>query len=124
MIPKQQRGMTMWSAAFVIGVVVFFLFLAFKLLPPYLEDLKVKDALNGLAAEPGAATMSKPELVSLLAKRFDIGYVSNVDAKQLTVDVQGKSKFLHISYEVVVPMAYNLSALFEFDHESRLAATQ
>jgi hypothetical protein len=124
MIFEKQRGMTMWSAAFVIGTVVFFLFLFFKLLPPYLEDLKVRTAINGLAAEPGVGAMSKGELVSRLEKRFDIDNVTNVKPNQVVVDARGKAKFLSITYEVVVPMAYNVSALLEFEHASQIASTE
>ncbi|OGI62296.1 MAG: hypothetical protein A2W18_03940 [Candidatus Muproteobacteria bacterium RBG_16_60_9] len=124
MIPKHQRGMTMWGTAFVIGTVVFFLFLAFKLLPPYAEDFQVISAMNGLVSEPGVAGMSKHDLVTSLAKRFDINNITKVDPALLTMEVRGKSKVLQLRYEVVVPMAYNVSALLEFDHARQLAATQ
>ena len=124
MTPKQQRGMTMWSAGFVIFIAIFFLFLFFKLLPPYLEDLKVRTAINGLAAEPDAASMSKRNLVESLRKRFDIDNVTNVPADDLKVEARGKAKFLHIKYEVVVPLAYNVSALLEFEHASSLGAAE
>lgn len=124
MTPKRQHGMTMWSAAFVIAVVVFFLFLFFKLLPPYLEDLKIKTALDGLASDPGAGTMTKAELVSRLAKRFDIDSVTNVQARQLGIDVHGNSKTLRMNYEIVVPLAYNVSALLEFNHERQVTGAQ
>ena len=121
---KQQRGMTMWSTAFVIGVVVFFLFLFFKLLPPYLEDLKVSTAINGLASEANAGTMSKTELVHRLEKRFDIDNVTNVKPNQLTIEARGKVKYMRLSYEVVVPMMYNVSALLEFDHAHEVTVTE
>lgn len=124
MTSERQRGMTMWSGIFVIAVGVFFLFLFFKLLPPYLDDLKIKSALDGLATEPGAGSMSKGELVSHLAKRFDIDYVTNVKARQLGIDVHGNSKILRMNYEVVVPLAYNVSALLEFNHERQVAAAE
>jgi hypothetical protein len=121
---KQQRGMTMWSAAFVICVAVFFLFLFFKLLPPYLEDLKVSTAINGLASEANAGTMSKTELVHRLEKRFDIDNVTNVKPNQLTIEARGKVKYMRLSYEVVVPMMYNVSALLEFDHAHEVTVTE
>lgn len=124
MTPRQQHGMTMWTAAFTIFVAVFFLFLFFKLLPPYLEDLKVETAINGLAAEPDAGAMSKAALVSHLGKRFDIDNVTNVGAGQLTVETRGGERVLHISYEVVVPMAFNVSALLDFDHASQVASAE
>ncbi|HEX9812450.1 MAG TPA: DUF4845 domain-containing protein [Burkholderiales bacterium] len=124
MTRNRQRGMTMWSAAFVIGVSVFFLFLFFKLLPPYLEDLKVSTALNGLATESGAGAMSKAELLSRLEKRFDIDNVTNVKSNQLAIETRGKVKVMRLSYEVVVPLVYNVSALLEFDHVSQVSVTE
>lgn len=121
---KRQRGMTMWSAMFVIGVAVFFLFLFFKLLPPYLEDMKVRSAIDGLAKDPNVGTMSKSEIVEHMARRFDINNVTDIDLKQLTIESQGKSKVLRFSYEVVVPLAYNVSALLEFDHVRPISSVE
>ena len=44
---KLQKGMTFWGLSFVLGVLAFFLFLLFKLLPPYLIDLKVSTMVAG-----------------------------------------------------------------------------
>lgn len=117
MVRHLQRGMTMWSAAFVVGVGAVFLFLLFKLLPPYYEDFKVRTALDGLARESNAGTMSRGELAARLEKRFIIDSVTNVKPSQhLIVQPQGRTTVLRVSYEVVVPLAYNVSALLEFDH--------
>lgn len=118
----RQAGMTMWSAAFVIAVAVFFLFLLFKLLPPYLEDLKVRTALEGLARE--SSGMSPPELVARLEKRFDIDNVTNVRAQELQIQSRGRSKVMRIDYEVVVPLAFNISALLEFQHERQVVGVE
>lgn len=117
MARMRQRGMTMWGTAFVVFVGVVFLLLLFKLLPVYLEDLKVRTALDGLAREPGAVAMSRAELVDRLGRRFVIDSVDRVSAAQLTVGARGREKVLGMRYEVVVPLAYNVSALLEFDHE-------
>jgi hypothetical protein len=124
MIASRQRGMSMWSAMFVIGVLAFFLFLLFKLLPPYLEDLKVRTALDGLLREPNAENLSRSELIERLEKRFDIDNVTNVKAKQLEIKPLGKIKQIRINYEVVVPLAYNVSALLEFDHARQVRAAE
>ena len=124
MTRKQQSGMTMWSAMFVIGVAVFFLFLLFKLLPPYLEDLKVRTALDGLAREVGTGGVSKADLVSRLEKRFDIDNVTNVKASQLVIQPQGRQRVMRINYEVVVPLVYNVSALLEFDHARQVSGIE
>lgn len=125
MVRNQQRGMTMWSAAFVIGVGAFFLFLLFKLLPPYYEDFKIRTALDGLAREPNAAALSPRELAERLQRRFIIDSVRNVKPLQdLRVQPQGRARVLRVSYEVVVPLAYNVSALLEFDHARTIQSTE
>jgi len=125
MVRKAQRGMTMWGMAFVVGVGVFFLFLLFKLLPVYYEDFKVRTALDGLVREPNAGVWSRAELADSLNRRFAIDSVTTVKpAQHLQVQFQGRNKVVRISYEVVVPLAYNVSALLEFDHVRQLRATE
>lgn len=124
MTRKQQHGMTMWSAMFVIGVAVFFLFLFFKLLPPYLEDMKVRSALDGLSREANSGSLSKAELVARLEKRFDIDNVTNVKASQMAIQARGRQKVMRITYEVVVPLVYNVSALLEFDHAREVSGIE
>lgn len=121
---QHQRGMTMWGAAFVAFVGAFFLFLLFKLFPVYMEDFKIRNALEGLAREPEAALMSRPELVERLGRRFVIDRVTAVRPNQLRVRVQGRATKIGLHYEVVVPLAYNVSALLEFDHEREIRAAQ
>lgn len=114
---KFQRGMTFWGLSFVLGVLAFFLFLLFKLLPPYLSDLKVSTALNGLAQESDVGLKSKLEIIDGLSRRFDIDMVSHIRLERdLTVELRGRTKIIRIRYETVVPMAFNISALLEFDH--------
>lgn len=120
MVRERQRGMTMWGTAFVVFVAVFFLFLLFKLLPVYVEDFKIRTALDGLASEPGAAGRTHAELVDRLNRRFVVDSVDEVDARQLRVGARGRQKVLAMRYEVVVPLAYNISALIEFDHEREI----
>lgn len=124
MVANRERGMTMWSGLFVIGVFAFFLFLFFKLLPPYLEDLKVRTALDGLLREPNAEAMSRAELIERLDKRFDIDDVTNVKSGQLEIKPMGRTKVISLKYEVVVPLAYNVSALLEFNHARQVRATE
>jgi len=114
---RLQAGMTMWSAAFVIAVVVFFMFLGFKLLPVYLEDMKVKSAIDGVARDPNVGTMTRADIVGSLDKRFDIDNVTGVKpAQALVLENRGKTRVMRISYEAEVPLFYNISALLKFDH--------
>lgn len=114
--PKRQAGMTMWSMLFTLGTLAFFLFLFFKLLPPYMDDFKVKSALESLARQPDAGSMTVPAIQEAIRKRLEIDSADSFDLSALTVEAKGATKTIRIKYESVVPMAFNLSALLSFDH--------
>jgi hypothetical protein len=116
--PKHQSGMTIWSLTFVLGTLAFFLFLLFKLLPPYLGDMKVKGALKSLGRQPDAGSMSAPEIKEAIRKRLEIDTADDlVDLNQvLTITARGRTKVVRINYESVTPMLFNISALITFDH--------
>lgn len=115
--PKRQSGMTMWSLLFVLGTLAFFLFLLFKLIPPYLGDMKVKGALESLSRQSDVGSLTVPEIKEAIRKRLEIDSADdfNLDSS-LTVTARGKTKVIRINYESVTPMVYNISALLTFDH--------
>lgn len=115
---KHQSGMTMWGLLFVLGTLAFFLFIGFKLFPPYMTDLKVKSALDSLGQQADVGTMSVPDIREAIRKRLEIDSADDLFDlnKVLTVEPRGRVKVIRISYESVVPMAYNISALLDFDH--------
>jgi len=118
MMVKNQRGMTMWSLLFVLGVIAFIVFLVLKLLPVYLADMKVRGALDSVARQNDSGSMSKGEIIEGLAKRFDIDNIEHVDlSKDLTITARGRVRVIRIKYEAVVPMVANVSALLDFDHQ-------
>ena len=123
--PIRQAGIPMWSMLFILGTLAFFLFLFFKLLPPYMDDFKIKSALDSLGRQPDAGTMTLPQVKEAIRKRLEIDSADNFDLdKTLTVDARGKMKSIRISYESVVPMVYNISALLNFDHAIEVRVTE
>lgn len=115
--PKHQSGMTMWSLMFMLGTLAFFLFIGFKLFPPYMDDFKVKSALESLGRQPEAGTMTVPEIKEAIRKRLEIDSADNFDLNNsLTVTSRGRTKVIRINYESVTPMMFNIAALLTFDH--------
>lgn len=114
---KRQSGMTMWGMLFVLGTLAFFLFLTFKLLPPYLSDMKIQGALTSLGRQPDAGSMSIPEIQEAIRKRLEIDSADDFDlGNSLTVTARGRNKLVRINYESVTPIFFNVSALITFDH--------
>ena len=116
-VPKRQSGMTMWSMLFVLGTMAFFLFLLFKMIPPYLGDFKVKSALESLGRQPDAGTMTISEIQEAIRKRLEIDSADDFNlANSLTVTARGRSRLIRINYKSEIHIALNISALLTFDH--------
>lgn len=114
---RKQKGMTMIGMALVLALIVFFTLLGLKLIPPYLDNFKITTALKTTAQQAESGGMSQQDLIVALEKRLEI---ENMDTtidlrKELKIEARGKSKIVRIAYEVRVPMAYNITALLEFN---------
>ena len=117
----KQSGVTFWGFAMVAFLIAFFTLLTLKLVPPYIENAKVRTALQNVVKQPNAANMTKVEIVDALQRRFDVDDVSRADLKTnltITKSADGRSTKLRIAYEIRIPLAYNISALLNFDENA------
>jgi hypothetical protein len=117
----KQSGVTFWGFAMVSFLIGFFTLLFLKLVPPYMENAKVKTALENLIKQPNAANMTKVEIVDALQRRFDVDDVSRANLKTdltITKSADGRGTKLRIAYEVRIPLVYNISALLNFDENA------
>jgi hypothetical protein len=122
---QQQRGMTFWSMMFMISIVSFFLFIGFKLFPPYMESFKVKSALDSLGRQPDFSSMSRNDISAALGKRFDIDNITDVRLdKALVVETRGRVKTVRLRYENVIPLFGNVAILLDFDHSKETRSSE
>lgn len=112
---KRQRGLTFISLIFVLGIAGFFVLLILKVGPIYLDHSKVLSALAAVEEAPDAATLSEHDIREMLRKRFDLNYVSDVEAGDIKIYKSGYYLKVEIEYEVVKKIMGNLSVLVEFD---------
>jgi cell division protein FtsX len=113
-LPKHQRGLTFISLCVLLFIFGFFVFLILKIGPIYLDHNKVASALANLKKDPAFPTMTEQEIRRSLDNRFNIGYVDFIDSEDITVSKSNNYVKVEIDYEVLKPMAYNLSVLVEF----------
>ena len=113
-LPKRQRGLTMISIAFILGLIGFFTLLFLKIGPIYLNHSKVVNALEGVEETTDVQTKSKYEVKTILDKRFNMNYVEYVGADDIKITKQPNYLKVEIEYERVEPIMGNLSVLVEF----------
>lgn len=118
---KKQKGITMWGIAMIALIVAFFALLVVKLVPTYLMDMKIRNALQGVAKQSQQSNMTNAAIRTALRKRLEIDMISyqDFDVKQdVSFIKRGRSRIIKIDYEVVTPMFVNISVLVQFDHQA------
>jgi len=113
---RKQRGITLMGFIMVATIAGFFALMGFKLFPAYSEYYGVVEAMKSIANEPGSAKMELSDLQRALQKRFDVGYVDSVTAKQATLIKDNGPTKLNMNYEFRRPLFYNLDYVAKFDY--------
>ncbi|MGB5309754.1 MAG: DUF4845 domain-containing protein, partial [Arenicellales bacterium] len=83
-----------------------------------LDNNKVASALDSLAKTPGAAQMTRRQVLEKIDNTLYIDMAHDLlDLKEaLTITKTKNTKVFSIDYERVIPMAYNISALLDFEN--------
>ena len=109
-----QSGMTMIAFVIVLAVVGLFAYVAMKLVPMYSEYYAVKQALKGLAAEPGIADQDPAKIQDLFFRRLYISYAEDVKPEHVKISRIDSGWKMDVNYEVRKPMISNLDVVGKF----------
>lgn len=109
---KKQQGMSFFGfivvAIFVAAMAIVF----FRVVPTYNQYFSIKSTIKRLAIESNGVPPAS--IRDTFSKSADIGYISDVAAKDLKIIQNGGITRIAIDYEKVVPLVANVSLLFEF----------
>ncbi|MGZ8253162.1 MAG: DUF4845 domain-containing protein [Methylophilaceae bacterium] len=111
----KQNGMSFLGLVIVLAAVLSVVLAGVKIVPAYIEFLSVKKVIKKIANEPSLNDMSKKDIADEFDRGADISYVTVVTGKDLEInkDATGKT-VVTVEYQVVKPLAGNLSALMDF----------
>ncbi len=115
-----QRGMTLIGWMLVLAIGGFFLVLAVRLVPVYLEYFSVASSVNSLKDEPGIIKKSPKKIRDLLGRRFDVNDVEHVTPRDVRIERQDGQTTVDVKYQVQVPVMGNVDALVRFDKQVTL----
>lgn len=114
-IKHSQRGMTMGSMLVLVIVIGFFGLLAIKIIPIYIDNHKIAGALKSLKETPDLVNQPASSVRGRLNKQFDMNYVDFLDPQAIQITSYPGYVSVSITYERVVPVIGNASALLSFD---------
>ena len=119
---QHQAGMSMWSMALIALVAGFFVLIGIKMIPVYLNDMKIRGALSSLSRDQIAQNASKPQIREMIRKRLEVDMADDlIDLrKELYFEADGRARIVRISYDSITPLFMNISILVEFDHAEKV----
>ena len=115
--PSQQSGVTAITLVVILLIGAFFILLALKLAPIYLENFKVSSHLQNLTKNADVKNMSDDEIISKLLKRLDIDDVENVKRDDIYIEEDEDAIRVSIVYEVRKPTLGNIDIVASFNEE-------
>jgi Tfp pilus assembly protein PilE len=119
----RQRGMTFLGILVIVVVVGAWVYAGIRLVPKYLEYMKVAATLEKVRDE----FSSNPESTEFMLRKaierhFNIESVTAVDSKDIEITKDAGSFLMHVNYEAAVPLVSNVSFLLTFDKTVEVAA--
>ena len=112
---KQQTGMTFLGIVILGALVLSILFAGIAVVPSYIEFSSVKKIIQRIGNESGLDGMSKKDIAEMFDKSATTGYVTVITGKDLVITKGAEGKLVVTAeYQVVKPLAFNLSALMDF----------
>jgi hypothetical protein len=114
MMHQRQKGMTLIGfllTAIIAGAIVF---AGLRLVPIYLEYMKVESVLNGARDEFNGQSPSAPVVRASIEKRLDIEGVTVVGIKDFKIRKAEGGYDVSIEYEHTAPYIANVSFQVDF----------
>lgn len=118
----RQRGMSMMSWLVVLAVVVFFLLIGIKMVPTYLENYSIKQALENMENDRQVRSMSPAELKKSFMKRLRINNVFEFDQSAIKIKKEKFGTSFTVDYEIRKPVAGNVSIVMVFSESAMIPA--
>ncbi|MEA1888182.1 MAG: DUF4845 domain-containing protein [Pseudomonadota bacterium] len=115
---SNQKGASMWGLLGGAALFVLFALVTMKLVPAYLDNNKVAHALESLAEQPGVGSWTRRQMLQKISDTLYIDMAADLlDLNEALQITKIKNiKVISVDYERVIPMAYNISALLDFEN--------
>jgi hypothetical protein len=110
--------MTFWGILILMGIGAFSILLALRLVPVYLDDMRVAQALESIHGNGDSREM----ILASFQKRLDIEFSGPppVRAQDLKLESRDSGFSLDLNYEPRVHILYNVDAIASFKHHRDL----
>lgn len=117
---NRQKGMTAIGWLIVLALIGFFVLLALRMVPAYMEYYKVVSTLESLEEETGWTDVTPQAIRRLLERRFDISYVQSITPRQVSIKPLGAYYNVSAKYSAREHLVGNVSVVMEFHKQVKV----
>ena len=121
---NHQKGLGWFGLLIVLGLIGFFATIAIKVLPIYLNQMKVTTSVNKVAADPQNGTADPREIRNDLQRFWDIDDVQYLPVSEVKVKRTQNGRFISYDYEARERLFYNIYIVIEFADDVPLSNVQ
>lgn len=118
---QKQQGMTFIGMLMTVAVVVMVGIVVMRIVPVYLQHYSIVQSIKALNSTSKSTLTGDPmsdatALRASITKRLDINSLQDLKPNELTITpVEGGEKYLFkLDYQVIRPLVYNISLMFDF----------
>ncbi|HAT2048634.1 TPA: DUF4845 domain-containing protein [Legionella pneumophila] len=125
---RKQQGMTLIGMLFTAVVVVMAGIFVMRVVPVYIQHYSILHSVKSLNSMSVSSLSGDPltdvaTLRESVTKRLDISGIEDLKPGQLVITPSGPNKFkIKLKYQVIKPLVYNMSLLFNFEDNFEVIA--
>jgi hypothetical protein len=117
----KQQGMTLIGMVIVAFIAGIFVLAALRLIPVYLEYMKVNTALDSMKRDLDGSNAGPGQIRTAISRRFDIDSVSSITAKDIVIERTPTGYVVRADYESRAPFVANVYFLVDFNKSVEVA---
>ncbi len=116
-VHHKQKGASFLSMLTIILVAGFFLSVAFKLYPAYMDFMTIDSVLNKVILDSDELRKEPKYLKRDLGKKWHINQIKLPSQESLSIRRKEGVLYITLDYEVRVPMFFNVDAMVKFEKQ-------
>ena len=116
MSPVRQLGASLWGTMLLVGLIGLVLTMGLKIIPAYLSNNVIVNAINGVIANNDIKTMGIAEIRNDLMRTVRTNRIENFNPANVTVTRENSLEYLDVNYETRVHLMYNIDAVVVFNN--------
>lgn len=112
---RKQQGMTLIGMVIVAFIAGIFVLAAIRLIPVYLEFMKVNSAMDAMKIDLDGSNAGPGQIRTSLERRFDIDDVRSITPRDVLIERTANGYVVKADYESRAPFIANVYFLVDFD---------